>query len=219
MDTNRLQQLYKLLGIWSLLSLAVFALIGGWGLAVYMLLFVGVFGTAVFRYRSQMGRLLAQIGFRNTWLFAVLVIVTVLFEEYLIYFLVGVEGIMNPNLLINMILISTFWLSWLLTWKLYLAKRYFFTEKEAIMTAGLSGVLFEIVGPLKFLDPAAVLFITPLSVFIYATAAILPMQLVGFVGQKTGGVKYLAGVFLPFLAAWPAALLVYVILTSLGYSL
>ena len=52
-------------------------------------------------------------------------------------------------------------------------KKFCFTEKEAILTAGFTGLLFEVVAPLRFLDPLGAFFLIPLSIFIYTVVAII----------------------------------------------
>ena len=75
-----LQKIYKVLGVWSMLSLLVFSLIGEWGLVLYVVLFVGMFGFGVFKYRQSIGETLVRFGFTNHWLFSLLVVSIVLFE-------------------------------------------------------------------------------------------------------------------------------------------
>ena len=45
------------------------------------------------------------------------------------------------------------------------------------------------------------------------------MKLINFTGTKTSRGKYMLAILIPFAASWPIALLMYIILTTLGYSL
>jgi hypothetical protein len=217
---NILDTVYKVVLVWSTISIGIFLLLKEYGLVAYVVVFVGLFGVIAYRQRIELGRFLRRIGFAHPLFFSLLVIGLVLFEEYLAYVLAGPEGVMYPeHLSINMVLIATFWLAWLLSWKWYIAPKYHFTEREAIMTAGFAGIMYEIIGPMHFLDAASWLLIAPLSILIYAAVAILPMQLIDFSGQQVSKYKYLIATVIPFLLTWPPALVLYFVLTSAGYQL
>lgn len=104
------------------------------------------------------------------------------------------------------------WLFWFATWYLYIAKRYAFSEKEALLTGALVGVLYECVSSgAIFGNPFAVLM-APLVVVIYAAMFVLPLQLVDLQGKDESRWKYLVGVLLPYLASLPMGLVLVFIL-------
>ncbi|MCL7475236.1 MAG: hypothetical protein M8352_04255 [ANME-2 cluster archaeon] len=109
---------------------------------------------------------------------------------------------------------------WFGTWYLYLSKKYAFTEKEALMTAASTGVLYEYIGTGYFLqNPPGVVLAFPLGVVVYAAIFVLPMQLIQFTGTNNSRVKYPAGIILPFILTIPAAVVIYVLFLTAGYPL
>jgi hypothetical protein len=105
------------------------------------------------------------------------------------------------------------WLPWFLAWRLFLSGRYRFSEKEALLLAASSGLLYELVGKWAFFaNPAGLLLVVPLDIVVYAALFVLPMQLLDFTGERTGPAKYLVSTVLPYLLSWPVAVLFMIIM-------
>ena len=113
-----------------------------------------------------------------------------------------------PVLWKDVVFCAAVWLPWFLSWRLFLSKRYRFTEKEALFLAASSGLLYELVGSgALFANPAGLLLAAPLDIVVYAALFMLPMQLVDFTGERAGPAKYVVAPVLPYLLSWPVAVL------------
>jgi len=209
-----LEKLYKVLIVWAVLATGFFVIAQDWVVVAHAGLFVGLFGFVVYRYRHKLGTLLGKVGGRTVPGFILLVCILTLIEEGSAYYFGGPESVVHPNFAINILLVGTFWTIWLLTWKLFLARRYSFTEREALLTAGFSSLLYE--ASILYSSPNAFILFTGIMVLLYAALATLPMQLISFTGTRTSKSKYVISIVLPYLITWPVALVLYAVLTSVG---
>ena len=99
---------------------------------------------------------------------------------------------------------------WFATWYLFVSRRYRFTTGEALLAAGMEGLMYEYIGNgLVLSNPIGFLVSVPLTVVVYAAIFILPMQFIKFSGQKKGVTRYPIAVLLPYLLSIPAALVLY----------
>ena len=211
-----LQKVWKLVFIWAVISFIILSIAKVWDVVIYGITYCFIFGGLLYKFRNKIGRALEKLHFKNFIGFALLVTFLTVIEELYVLKLSGPEALAHPTLWVNLVLVSSFWLVWLSTWYFYLSKKYVFTKEQAILTAGFSGIMYELVGTLKIFDINAVLFITPISILVYATVAIIPMQLIDFTGQKDSKAKYLISVVLPFLITIPVALILYFIFIAIG---
>ena len=215
-----LSRLYTYIAVWASISLLISVLVKSYGLVAYVVVFVGLFGGVFIRYRSHIVGWLRNAGWSSTPKYVLLISIITLIEEWLVLVLAGRAGLMYPGHFgVNMLLVLSFLVPWLLTWKLYLLKQYRYSKNEAIMTAGLAGVMYEVLNPARMMNPAAWLMLTPLSILIYAVVAYLPLQVIEYSGRKQSRIKYLVSVLLLFVVSWGPALLVFMALSVFGVSL
>jgi len=203
---------WKVMLAWFVLVIAVFSVAGEWSLVAFEITYGLIFGGIAYKFRSKLRPFFRKLGLDNYFGFLLLCIfVTVTVEVYC--YALG-NMIAYPILWIDLILVTILWTVWFGTWYFFLSKKYAFSEKEALMTAGFTGILFEYIGTGAIInDPFGFLLATPLAVIIYAAIFILPMQLIDFTGKNESKVKYLVGIVLPFILTIPVAVLSYIVLS------
>jgi len=206
---------WKILLAWFCVSVAIMAFVGAWPLVAYVITYAVVFGGLAWKYRDRVRPLFKRLkldNFKGYMLLAVIVTIT----EELWCWVLGCT-LAHPNILVDLFFVTLLWSVWFATWYLYLARKFRFTEKAALLTAASIGVLFEYATkPEMILNPAVLAVSIPLGVLVYAAIFLLPMQLITFDGKKESWVKYPVSVTLPYLLTIPVAILVYIILAALG---
>jgi hypothetical protein len=210
MDWNLI---WKLMLAWFALVIIIFVIAGGWSLIVFAVGFGIILGGVFYRYRRSVRPLLHRLRLDNYAGFFLLSIAVTVAEETLCY--VAGNRIAYPVLWIDLIIISVMWTVWFGTWYFYLSKKYAFQEKEALMVASLTGILYEYLSSGMFPNPLALLILTPLAVVVYSAIFVLPMQLIDFTGKDNRLRKYLVSIVLPYVLTIPVAVALYIILSLL----
>jgi len=165
-----------------------------------------LFGGLAWRYRGSVRPVFARLGLDNFAGFLLLSVLVSAAEET--WCRAPGNRVAYPVLWKDIAFCTGVWLAWYSTWYIFIARRFAFREKEALLLAAVIGVFYEFVGNGAFLaSPAGILMALPLSTVIYASLFLLPMQLIDFSGRGATGWRLLIGPVLPYLLSWPAALL------------
>ncbi len=176
------------------------------------------YGGIAYRYRRYVKPLLFNVHLDNYAGFALLVVANTNAEEILCYSL-GCT-LAQPVPWVDLLWMSIVWLIWASVWFLLLAPRYAFTEREALLLASGSALLFEFAGSgLILTNPLGLILLAPIPMVAYAATILLPMQLIPLKGTRTTRSKYLAATAAPYAMALPVALLLYLLLPALGVPL
>jgi hypothetical protein len=217
MDRRRL--LTSLLLLWFMAVVVVFFVAGNRSAAVFAFLYAIVYGGICYRFRSEIRRFLVNMP-GNTVMKFFFVAFLVAAAEEIFCFLMG-NHIALPVLWADILFCSFVWFGWFGTWYFYLSKHYRFGEQEALLVAGISGLLYEGSGLVLANPPAvlAILLITPFLALVYSAIFLVPMQLIRFTGTKESLWKYPVSVVLPFLISVPIAILVFIVFILAGVSL
>jgi hypothetical protein len=203
---DRWDRLWCIVGAWFFASLAVFMLIGAWSVATFALTFGLLFGALGWKCRRLVRPAMARLRLDNLAGFILLALGISALEE--VWCFSFGNKVALPVLWMDVAFCAAVWLPWFLAWRLFLSKRYHFGEKEALLLAASTGLLYELVGSgAIFRYPAGLLLMAPLDIVVYAAIFVLPMQLIDFTGTRTGPGKYLVAPILPYLLAWPVAAL------------
>jgi hypothetical protein len=202
--------------VWFAAVMAVLGIAGEWSVVAFGVTYgLGVGGVA-YRYRRWVRPLFEKVALANYKGFFLLTVSITVTEE--VYCYVLGNQIAHPVLWVDLVLVAVMWSVWFGTWYFLLSKWYYFEEKEALMTAGFTGVLYECVGTGAILEnPLGVVLAVPLAVVVYAAIFVLPVQLIEFTGECTRKTKYVVGAVLPFVLTIPAALGLYCILNVCGF--
>lgn len=140
--------------------------------------------------------------------FLLVSIIVSVVEELYVYSLGNQVAV--PNIWRDIIIVPGEWTIWFSVWYLYTARKYSFTDGEALFSAGLIGLLYEYIGKgIPLSNPVGFILAIPGTVVIYAAIFILPMQLVNFQGENNNFMKYPVSILLPYILTIPAALLLY----------
>lgn len=186
-----------------------------WSVVLFAVTYGLGFGGICYVLRKRVRKRLMDLHLKNYGGFLVTTVLITVGEETYCYALGN--RIAHPVLWVDLLMVTIFWSVWFGTWYFFLSRWYQFQEKEALMTAGCTGILYEFVGTGAILEnPGGFLLITPLAVVVYAAIFVLPLQFLDFSGKRTGSSKYVVGIFLPFFLTVPAALGLYVIFSVLG---
>jgi hypothetical protein len=204
---------WKLILVWFALVIVIFAIAGGWSLIVFAIGFGIILGGVFYRYRRYVRPFFHRLRLDNYAGFFLLSLVVTVVEETLCY-LAG-NRIAYPVLWIDLIMVFGMWAVWFGTWYFYLSKKYAFQEKEALMIASVTGIMYEYLSSGMFPNPLALLILTPLAVVVYAGIFVLPMQLIDFTGTDNRLRKYLVSIVLPYILTIPVAVAIYIILSLL----
>ena len=201
---------WKIMLLWFTLVMIILSIAGEWGVVAFGLTYGIIFGGFAYRYRRKVMPFFQKIKLDNYLGFLLLAVVITITEEIYCYALGN--RIAHPVLWIDLILVTVMWTVWFGTWYFFLSKKYMFTEKEALMVAGFTGIFYEFIGTGAILtNPFGFLIATPLAVVIYAAIFVLPMQLITFNGKNNSKTKYLVGSILPFILTIPVAIALYLI--------
>ena len=200
--------------VWFGLVVAVFSLARNWPLVSFALAFGIGFGAAAWAVRKRVRPAFRRLGLANFGGFVILAVAISSGEEVLCWALGN--RIANPELWKDLLLVNGTWLVWYASWYYVLSKRFAYREKEALLLAASTGILYEYLSSGAFLtNPAGILLGAPLAAVVYAALFVLPMQLIDFTGKEESAMKYAASPVLPYLlsfaAAIPLVLLLYVV--------
>ena len=202
---------WKALMVWAAVDLIIFAIVQSWNLIAFAVLFGLVFGYVSWTFRGRLRPALKKAGLDNFAVFLLLAFVIGVFEELVCWGLGN--RIANPILWADLIQVCVSWLFWFATWHLFLAKRFAYSEKEALLLGASVGILYEGVSSLNiFISPLLVLLMAPLAVVIYAAIFLLPLQLIDLKGTDRSLWRYPAGIFLPYLASLPMGIVLAIVL-------
>ena len=213
-----IESTWKILLIWFGLVILVFSIAREWGVVAFGVTYGLVFGGLAYHFRHLVVPFFKRMGLYNYKGFLLICVIVSVTEETYCY-LLG-NRIAHPVLWIDLIVVTGLWTVWFGTWYFHLSKKYAFTEKEALMTAAFTGVLYEYIGTGYFLqNPLGVVLAFPLGVIVYAAIFVLPMQLIEFTGTNNSRMKYPVSIVLPFILTFPAAIVLFVLFSLAGYPL
>jgi hypothetical protein len=202
---------WKALLLWAAVDLIIFAIVQSLNLIAFTVLFGLVFGYVSWTVRGRLRPALKKAGLHNFVVFLLLAFVIGVFEELVCWGLGN--RIANPVVWADLLQVCVPWLFWFATWYLFLAKRFAYSEKEALLLGASVGILYEGVSSLSiFVSPLLVVLMAPLAVVIYAAIFLLPLQLIDLKGTDGSLWKYPAGVFLPYLASLPMGIVFAIVL-------
>lgn len=200
---------------WFIMVMAILGVAGEWSVVTFGVTFGLIYGGVAYRYRKMVKPFCEKINLGNYAGFLLLAVIVTISEEVYCYILGN--QIAHPVLWVDLVLVTVMWWVWFSTWYFFLSRRYYFEEKEALMTAGFTGVLYEFVGTGEVLkNPLGIVIAVPLAVVVYAAIIVLPLQLITFTGDITSRQKYVVGSVLPFLLTIPVALGLYLVLIGFG---
>jgi hypothetical protein len=203
--------IWKGILIWFILVMAILSIAREWSVVIFGMTYGLGFGGIAYRYRKSVKKIFDMHA--NNYLGFLLLCIVITVSEEVYCYLLG-NQIAHPVLAVDLFLVCTMWTVWFGTWYFYISRRYIFEEKEALLTAGVTGVFYEYVGTGTILEnPVGIILAIPLAVVVYAAIFVLPLQLITFTGKKTGKTKYIVGSVLPFVLTIPVAVLIYVVLT------
>lgn len=208
---QRIDLVWLAILVWATADLVIFALVGNWNLIAFTVLFGLVFGYVSWTVRVKFRTVLKKAGFDNLPIFLLLAFVIGVFEELVCWGLGN--RIANPILWEDLVQVCVTWLFWFATWYLFLARRFHYSEKEALLLGASVGILYEGVSSLSiFTSPLLVILMAPLALVIYAAIFLLPLQLIDLKGTDRSLWRYPAGIFLPYLASLPIGIALAVLL-------
>lgn len=206
---------WKLVYIWTAVSLALFAVIGGWQLIGFVITYALVFGGMVAAVHPITRAGLRRKGRTGPLPFLLVAVAWSCFEE-LWCNAFGCKLAISV-LWADLVFVSAVFTAWLATWYFVLARRFRFTSGQAIIMGSLMGAFFEVVLPGHlFSQPLAALLITPLAILIYRTLFVVPFAMMEFTGTRETPLKYAAAIVLPVVAAGAAAVVVFIVFTLVG---
>ncbi|MGA9140246.1 MAG: hypothetical protein WBZ29_08480 [Methanocella sp.] len=217
MDRKRI--LLPLLLLWFLAIVVIFFVAGNRNAAVFAFLYTIVYGGICYRYRDRIKSLLTGIPVPVAVKFIGLAFLVTAAEEIFCY-LTG-NRIAIPVLWADVIFCCIAWLGWFGTWYFFLSKKYRYTDTEALLLAGMAGLLYEGTGPV-LASPIAILpilVIAPFLFLVYAAIFLLPMQLISFTGMKESLWKYPVSIVLPYLVSIPIIIVLFIFFLILGVPL
>lgn len=200
--------------LWFILVMAILGIAGEWSVVLFGVTYGLGFGGIAYKYRKSVKKIFNTYT-NNYFGFLLVCIAITIFEE--VYCYVLGNQIAHPVLVVDLFLVSSMWTIWFGTWYFYISRQYSFEEKEALLTAGITGVFYEYVGTGAILEnPVGITLVVPLAVVVYAAIFVLPLQLITFTGKKSGKSKYIVGSVLPFVLTIPVAGLIYAGMAFIG---
>ncbi len=198
----------KILLVWLIVSILVLSLEKAWSIVAYILSFGVGYGGLVYFSRHQLRERFSGIG-RSRFPAFLMVAVAVSVTEELYVHSLG-NSIAISNVWLDIIVVPAEWAAWFTAWYFVISRHFSFTEKQALLCAGLAGIIFEYSGKgFLIADPLAMAIFFPTAIVVYAAIFILPMQFIKFSGTYEGWLKYPAAVFLPYAASIPVGLILY----------
>ncbi len=200
--------IWKIIAALFVFSMLVMAIERSWSIIAYSVTYGVIYGGTVYLLRGKIRSFFSGIGRTRYPLFLILSLVVSVSEEVYVYILGNHIAI--PNIWLDIIIVPLEWAAWFSGWYYLISRKYKFTEGQALLAAGLAGILFEYSGEgfLAF-NPLAMLIFFPTAIVIYSAIFILPMQLIQFTGEKETWLKFPIGVFVPYLLSIPVGLVLY----------
>jgi len=203
---DRWDRAWTVILVWFLVVLALFLLSASWSLASFAISFGAIFGGLAWKYRRSVRPIMARLRLDNLLGFALLALGISALEEAWCWALGN--RVAMPVLWKDVVFCSLVWLPWFAVWYLFLSKRYHFGEKEALLLAASTGLIYELAGSgAIFSNPAGLLIAVPPILVVYAAIFVVPMQLIEFNGTSRTDWKFAAAPVLPYLLSWPFAAL------------
>lgn len=199
---------WKLIAIWFFASTVILVVLRDWSELAFATSFGVGYGGIVYLGRSRIRKALPPLKTTRFPAYLAASFLVSVSEELFVYSLGNQIAV--PNILRDIIIVPGEWLVWFATWYLFLSKRYQFTTGEALLAAGLEGLMYEYIGNgLILSNPIGFLISVPLTIAVYAAIFVLPMQFTTFSGQRKGKWRYPVAVLLPYFLSIPASLLLY----------
>lgn len=199
---------WKIILVWFLISTAILVFTRDYGNVIFSLSYGIGYGGLIYLQRARIRGFFSSVKTGRYAVFIFLAIIVSVSEEVYVYSLGNKIAI--PNLMLDIIIVPGEWTVWFTTWYFLISRRYHFTEGEALMAAGIGGILFEYGGGLAIIDnPLGFVVSLPVTVVVYAAIFILPMQLIKFEGKRYSYSKYPVAVLLPYLLTIPMTILLY----------
>jgi hypothetical protein len=216
---GRKRLLAWLLLLWFMALVVVFFVAGNRSAAVFAFLYAIVYGGLCYRFRDNIREFLGRLPVNTTMKFFTVAFLVAAAEEAFC-FLTG-NHIALPVLWADVLFCGLVWFGWFGTWYFFLSKKYYYREKEALLVAGMSGLLYEGSGSVLASPPALLplILIIPFLVLVYSAIFIVPMQLISFTGTKESRWKYPVSIVLPFLVSVPITIFLFIVFTVAGVPL
>lgn len=201
---------WKVLFVWFSISILVLSITGDWGNVVFSLTYGVGYGGFVYVQKNKIRSFFEPLKFGRYGVFITLALLVSVFEEIYVYSLGNKIAV--PDLMFDIIIVPCEWAVWFTVWYFFLSRRFYFTEGQALVSAGIGGLLFEYGGNLVFLHniPGFIVSI-PVTIIVYAAIFVLPMQLIRFTGENDRKIKYVVSTVFPYLLTVPVALLLYAV--------
>jgi hypothetical protein len=199
---------WKIIAALFAFSMLALSIERAWNIVSYSVTFGVAYGGTVYLLRGKIRSFFSGIGRIRYPAFLALSLVVSVSEEVYVYILGNHVAI--PNIWLDIIIVPLEWAVWFSGWYYLISRKYRFTEGQALLAAGLAGILFEYSGKgfLAF-NPLAMLIFFPTAIVIYSAIFILPMQSIQFTGRRETWLKYPIGVFVPYLLSIPVGLVLY----------
>jgi hypothetical protein len=201
-------------------AVAILLVVGAFAEAAFALIYGVGFGTFAWYLRGPLQGLAPSGRWGRLLAFVVLSVTITVTEELLVVALGG--RVAQAVLWVDLLWVGVLWLVWQLAWyRADAVSRFDLSPAAAIVIAGATGVLFEVVlSRLLFLAPLEGLVLAPIAWVIYSAVFTLPSALIGFPGpsQPTGR-TVTAAVLAPFLLAVAGALPLFFLLRLVGIPL
>lgn len=199
---------WKILLVWFCIAAFILFLENAWGILAYAVSFGVFYGGIVYLLRKRVREFFSRLVRGRFPVFLALALVVSVLEELYVYWLGNKIAV--SNIWLDIVVVPLEWAAWFSGWYFMVSKWYRFDEKEALLVAGTSGILFEYSGKGFLLsDPIAMLLFFPIAVVVYSAIFILPMQLIEFRGNRNTWIKFPVGVILPYLLSIPVGLALY----------
>lgn len=199
---------WKLISAWFIFSAVILMVLHDWSELAFPVSFGAGYGGIVYLGRRRITEVLAPLKSVRFPAFLLASILVSVSEELYVYSLGNQVAV--PDIWRDIIIVPGEWLVWFATWYLFLSRRYAFSTGEALMAAGLEGLMYEYVGTgLILSNPLGFLVSIPLTIVAYAAIFILPMQFIKFSGRRKGIWRFPVAVLLPYLLSIPATFLLY----------
>ena len=181
-----------------------------WGTVYFLVIFGCIYGGLVSVFRERISNSFAHLKRMRFPVFLILAAAVSVAEEICVYSLGN--RIAVPDIWRDIIIVPGEWSVWFAAWYLIIARKFRFTQGQALLAAGVSGILFEYIGTGLFLsNPVGLLLYAPLTIITYAAIFVLPLQAMDFTGMSESRWKYPVSIFLPYVLSIPAALILYAV--------
>lgn len=203
---------WLVIACWLALSLTIYSILGQFVLVIFTVSFGVAFPLAVYRVREKIRDFVNRHRLQRLVVYGLVAFLVSMIEESYVFALGG--RIAFHSVLVDVIAVPVEWMPWYATWYLYLSRKYHYSDKEALLLAGTTGILFEYVGSGAILSSTPILVLSlPLYIVVYSALFILPMQFIRFSsGRDSSHWKYPLSIFLPYLATFPFIFLIYLLL-------